>query len=423
VFTFVHAADLHLDSPLKGLEQYEGAPVDEIREATRRSLRNVVQLAIERHVDFVLLAGDLYDGDWKDYHTGLFFVAQMAQLREAGIPVVAISGNHDAANKMTKSLRLPDNVELLSATRPKTATSPRLEQLGVAVHGRSFAKAAEFDNLALAYPEKRAGMFNIGLLHTSLSGIEGHEPYAPCTIDDLRNKGYDYWALGHVHQKLIVCREPCVVFPGNTQGRHIRETGVKGCYLVHVDDRHRVELEFIVTDVFRWERCVIAAAGAKSGEEILESFHAALAQLIAAHTSTPLGVRIDVTGACGAHEQLVTDAAHWVEQLRALALDVGGGSVWVEKVRFHTEPDQAVDTAALADGPLGELLEYLQELRADESQLAGLAGELAELKKKLPDDVLRGDEALALGDPRWLRDMLQSVEPLVIGRLREGQRR
>ncbi|MDX1487962.1 MAG: DNA repair exonuclease, partial [Acidiferrobacterales bacterium] len=119
MFKFIHAADIHLDSPLKGLEQYEGAPVEEIRGATRRALENLVDLAIEREVDFVLIAGDLYDGDWKDHNTGLFFVAQMRRLREAGIPVVMISGNHDAANKMTKSLRLPDNVELLSHARPQ----------------------------------------------------------------------------------------------------------------------------------------------------------------------------------------------------------------------------------------------------------------------------------------------------------------
>jgi DNA repair protein SbcD/Mre11 len=106
---FIHAADIHLDSPLKGLEQYEGAPVDEIRGATRRALENLVDLAIDREVDFLLIAGDLYDGDWKDHNTGLFFVAQMHRLREADIPVVMISGNHDAANKMTRTLRLPDN--------------------------------------------------------------------------------------------------------------------------------------------------------------------------------------------------------------------------------------------------------------------------------------------------------------------------
>ncbi len=182
MFKFIHAADIHLDSPLKGLEQYEGAPVEDIRGATRRALEKLVELAIEREVDFVLIAGDLYDGDWKDHNTGLFFVRQMSYLREANIPVIMINGNHDAANRMTKSLRLPHNVEVLSHTRSQTAKTKKLRELGVAVHGRSFAKAAEYDNLARDYPPKQDGLFNIGLLHTSLAGAEGHEPYAPCTI-------------------------------------------------------------------------------------------------------------------------------------------------------------------------------------------------------------------------------------------------
>ena len=106
---FLHAADIHLDSPLLNLERYEGAPIHEIRNATRRALENLVDLAIQQQVALVLIAGDLYDGDWPDHNTGLFFVGQMRRLREAGIALYMIAGNHDAANKMTRSLRLPDN--------------------------------------------------------------------------------------------------------------------------------------------------------------------------------------------------------------------------------------------------------------------------------------------------------------------------
>ena len=127
MFTFLHAADVHLDSPLKGLERYDGAPVDQIREATRRALENLVALAISRAIDFVLIAGDLYDGDWKDHNTGLFFVAQMSKLHEAGIPVIVVHGNHDAASEMTQKLRLPENVEILSHTMPMTAKSEKLQ--------------------------------------------------------------------------------------------------------------------------------------------------------------------------------------------------------------------------------------------------------------------------------------------------------
>ena len=257
---FIHAADLHLDSPLHGLERYEGAPVDEIRSATRRALENLVALAIEQRVDFVLLAGDQYDGDHDDYRTVLFFTQQMIRLRDADIRVFAITGNHDATSKMTKSLRLPDNVRLLSPKKPETIAP---DDLGVAIHGRGFAKQAEFENFVPDYPAARAGRFNIGLLHTSLDGREGHAAYAPCSVADLRSKGYDYWALGHVHQRQDVAKEPLIVFPGNVQGRHIREAGAKGCMLVTVDEQGRATMEFVALDVFRWAVCDVSADGAE----------------------------------------------------------------------------------------------------------------------------------------------------------------
>ena len=420
MFKFIHVADIHLDSPLKGLEQYEGAPVEEIRGATRRALENLVELAIEREVDFVLIAGDLYDGDWKDHNTGLFFVSQMSRLRQTEIPVVMISGNHDAANKMTKSLRLPDNVELLSHTRPQTAKSGKLRELGVAVHGRSFAKAAEYENLVRDYPERQSGLYNIGLLHTSLAGAEGHEPYAPCTVDELRQKQYDYWALGHVHNREIKCDDPPVVFCGNPQGRHIREVGAKGCYLVSVDDDGRAELDFQPLDVFRWEACDVDMTDAQHADHVLELFAAELSQLTRKHAGIPLAVRVIVTGSTDAHERLVADPVAWTNHLRATALDIAAGSVWIETVKFRTSPPLGRDVATPVDGPIGELVRYVHELRDDELQLAELAEELADLRRKLPDDLTRGEEALVADNPDRLRQWLAEVEPMLLHRLTEA---
>ena len=180
MFRFLHAADIHLDSPLRGLDRYEGAPVDECRGATRRALENLVDGSGER-VAFVAIVGDLYDGDWPDYNTGLFFGKQMVRLRDGGIPVFMIRGNHDAANKMTKDLKLVDNVHVLSSQQAETLV---LEDQGVAIHGQSFPTQAVLTNLARSYPARRKGYFNLGLLHTCVDGREGHEPYAPCSLAD-----------------------------------------------------------------------------------------------------------------------------------------------------------------------------------------------------------------------------------------------
>ncbi|MBS0263446.1 MAG: DNA repair exonuclease [Planctomycetes bacterium] len=417
---FIHAADVHLDSPLKGLEKYPGAPVDEIRGATRRALDNLIDLAIARKVDFVLIAGDLYDGDWKDHNTGLYFVNRMHRLREAGIPVVLISGNHDAANKMTRSLQLPDNVEMLPAGKPGSAKLSRFADLGVAIHGQSFEKAGEFGNLARGYPSKKSGLFNIGLLHTSLDGAEGHEPYAPCTIDDLRQKGYDYWALGHVHNRQICFADPHIVFPGNIQGRHIRENGAKGCYVVTVDAQSTCHLDFVPLDVFRWEICVVDIGQTRQPPEILDRFAIELERLASLHDGVPLAVRIVVTGAAATHEALRADQVRWSNELRASVFSSSSRQVWIEKIKWQTTPRQESGEITDQAGPVGTLQAILEELRNDPAELAGLAEELGDLQRKLPDELTHGEDAMAFNNPDLLRHWLDEVEPLLMSRLREG---
>src|SRR5688572_2073645 len=196
---FLHAADIHLDSPLRGLERYEGAPVEKIRLASRHALENLVALAIEQKADFVLLAGDTFDGDGKDWNTALFFVKQMGRLADANIPVLMISGNHDAISKMTRSVVLPRNVTLLGTNRCETV---RLDELQVAIHGQSFQTAAVPENMVPGYPSAVNNCFNIGLLHTSLDWSGGeHERYAPCKPADLESKEYHYLALEHIHKR------------------------------------------------------------------------------------------------------------------------------------------------------------------------------------------------------------------------------
>lgn len=418
---FLHAADIHLDSPLAGLQRYVGAPVDEIRGATRLALENLVELAIQQSVDFVVVAGDVYDGDWKDHNTGLAFVQQMSRLREADIPVVLISGNHDAANKMTKSLPLPDNVEWLSSKRPQTSRLKKLAELGVAVHGRSFAQAVELDNLAREYPDARSGMFNIGLLHTSLAGADGHEPYAPCSLDDLRQKDYGYWALGHVHARAVVCEDPHIVFSGNLQGRHIRETGPKGCYLVTVDDSGNVQMEFHPLDVFRWDNCRLIVDDARTPDDVLALFSDELPRLLRRHADLPLALRVIVSGRSRAHAALAADLQAWTENLRAVATDASSGRAWIEKIQLQTSAVVDLDREALMDGPIGELLRTLQDLRDDEVQLQELSRELGDLRRKLPPELVRGGNALGLDEPSTMLQWIDEVEPILLQRLLEGR--
>lgn len=413
MFKFLHAADIHLDSPLRGLERYEGAPVDQLRQATRRAFEQLVQLALDERVDFVLIAGDLYDGDWKDYNTGLYLVKQLARLREADLPVFTIAGNHDAANKMTRGLRLPDNVHMLATEFPETCI---LEDIGVAIHGQGFATEAVDDNLAERYPAGTRGYFNIGLMHTCVTGREGHGRYAPCTLGDLLVKRYDYWALGHVHQREALHPEASIIFPGNIQGRHIRETGAKGCMLVTVANGRRPQIDFCPLDVLRWERCVVDADAADSLDAVLDRLADGLRQLRDDSDGRPLAVRVEVFGACPVHDRLLTDPHRLTQEIRAAAFEAGGEEVWVEKVKVRTTPP--VNTAEPpTDGPLGELLGIIEEYGTDADRLQCLRDEWTELRRKLPAELLQGTDALRFDDPAWLRGLLDEVRPMLINRL------
>ena len=225
MFTFVHAADIHLDSPLKGLFPYDGAPdVEEVRGATRHALDNLVGFVLSEKVPLVIIAGDLYDGDWQDFNTPLYFAKQMQRLGEAGVRVAVIRGNHDAANRMTKTLIMPENVKIFKARKPETWKTRRP---GCGHSRPKLCDPGRDGKLGRYLFEPIPSMLNIGVLHCLISGSQGHLPYAPCTLDELAAKGYDYWALGHVHAYVELREQPLIIYSGCSQGRHIRETGPK----------------------------------------------------------------------------------------------------------------------------------------------------------------------------------------------------
>ena len=380
MLTFLHAADIHLDSPLRGLSYYEGAPpIEEIRGATRQALDNLVNFALDEKVNFVLVAGDLYDGDWQDFKTGLYFANQMRNLGEAGIRVAVIRGNHDAANTMTKTLIMPENVKIFSARKPETW---RFEDLGVAIHGQSYANRDVYENLAAAYPDPVPDMLNIGILHCLISGADGHLPYAPCTLDELAAKGYDYWALGHVHKYGVLRKKPHIVYSGCSQGRHIRESGEKGCVLVEVED-DEIRTEFVPLNVLRWTEVKADVSNAQNIEQATIAFGEALSREMSDLNGMNACVRAVLTGRCPAHGRLSLDPEAVSANVRAIASEVSEGKAWIEKVKLQTRPAIDFDSIAQSDTPQGELMRYLKELIGNPQAIEELGLDLTPLKSKL----------------------------------------
>ncbi len=410
-FTFLHAADLHLDSPLKGLESYPDAPVEQIRNASRRALDNLVDLAVEEEAAFVLLSGDVFDGPWRDFNTALFFAQRMGRLREAGIRVFLVTGNHDAASTISKNLSPPDNVRILRQSAPETI---HLQDLGVSIVGQGYAQRDVREDLAAGYPPAQPGCCTIGLLHTALTGRAGHESYAPTRPETLAAKGYAYWALGHVHQREIVSRDPWIVFPGAVQGRHIREDGPKGCCLVRVEDGRIKEVKHQDLDVLRWRLCPIDLGGCDCAEHLWTAVRQELEAALDAAEGRPVAVRLELSGRSPLHTWLHDQAQLIEEECRTRA--VGLGDIWLEQIRLHTRPLYESAAGLDPDAPLARLLQTIQDLHLPNA-CQDQVPELADLLSKLPPEIHGSEAGFDLDDPEGLRQLQDDVKELLLGRL------
>jgi DNA repair exonuclease SbcCD nuclease subunit len=390
---FVHCADLHLDSPLRGLERYEGAPAQDMREATRRSFANVVNLALEREVDFVLIAGDIFDGDWLDFNTGLFFANQLRRLGDADLRAFIVRGNHDAMSKISKAVTLPKNVHVFKPAKPATVID---EDIGFAIHGQSFATGVVTDDLAAQYPDAHSGLLNIGLLHTALVGREGHEPYAPTTPTRLANKGYHYWALGHIHSREIVQKNPWIVFPGNIQGRNARELGPKGCVVVEGDaDEGIRSVEFVATDVARWQCLTIDATDVAHLDDLQAAVQNAVRGTVLESGDRLLALRLSIGGRTPLHGKLAGSPESFRAEVCVWLNEASGGTAWLEKIRLSVSAPLDLSALAGRDDPFGILLRRLDELAADPEALARLAeSALSELEQKIPAELRERDALL-----------------------------
>jgi exonuclease SbcD len=383
-FRFIHTGDIHLDSPLKGLAGQEGPAAERIRTATRAAFENLVTRAIEEDVSFMIIAGDLYDGDWRDYQTGLFFVRQMGRLAQADTPVFLLYGNHDAESQITKRLSLPDNVRVFSSRKPQTLT---LDGYDIALHGQSFRQRDTTENLVPDYPAPVSGAFNIGVLHTGLGGMGGHANYAPCTLDDLVNKGYQYWALAHVHQAAILRENPHIVFCGNLQGRHIRETGAKTAYLVNVEQGEISEISPLDAGVVRWHHLSVPIDGCRELGDIIDRIRAAIDGAVATETGGRLlACRIELTGKGELHGRLVGSTEHLLAECRALALALGDEVAWIERVVISSEPLNVPSAAASGKDALGDLQSFLAQASTDSDLLEQFGSEFGDLIRRLPHE-------------------------------------
>jgi len=393
VIKILHTADVHLDSPLRSLALRDPELRDQVRTATRTSFTRIVDIALAENVAALLIAGDLFDGAERSARTAAFLTLQLERLRERGIRVFYIKGNHDAENPLTGELSLPDNAHVFDGRGGKVQLTD-----GVWVHGVSFAGRHATESLLPKFQAPVKSAVNIAMLHTSLAGAAGHDPYAPCALGDLTAAGFDYWALGHVHRRQVHSQTPWVVMPGTPQGRDIGDPGPKSATLVTIGER--IETEEVPTSVVEFLQLKIDATDIQSDDALRDLLRRTLREVAQSILSDSAVVRIELTGRTPRRWQVLRDQDVWTDTAAQYAREMG--TLWLDKVIFgfsnsaeasHSATDELAgimktirEEPGFSEICRGEIEGILQELppqrRAellpDESALGQLAQRLAE---------------------------------------------
>lgn len=351
-FRFVHTADLHLDSPLRSLALKNPDLAELVRGATRTALARIVDLCLQEGVDALLIAGDLYDGSQTSMNTALYLASELRRLEAAGIRVFLIRGNHDSQSAMTRELTFPANVHVFTGRAKPVLAKSLGDGREVHIHGISFANPHAPDSLLPSFQPPIADAVNIGMLHTSLAGTPGHDPYAPTSVAELARHGFDYWALGHVHMRQVHSESPLIVMPGMPQGRDINEAGPKTVTLVTVGDDGVLEHREHHIGQAVFERVVIDLSGAQDWRQMLEKVGEALSSLRNNAGADHLILRISLTGTTSLAWKLRRDPDFLSAEITNLAAGLSG--CWVEKIDIDCRSMEAGASQAGPD-PVEEL--------------------------------------------------------------------
>jgi len=348
-FRFIHCSDLHIDSPFKGFSRIDPEWAERLRSATLRAFENIVDLAVDEAVDAVVIAGDIFDGADKSLQAQLKFLRALERLTSAGIPVFLAHGNHDPLNSWIETLRWPEGVHVFSGKQVDRVPVEKGGNTLAQIYGISFPKTSVTNNLALKFSRVQEEGFAVGVLHANVGGDANHDNYAPCSIDDLVGTGMDYWALGHIHAHRVLRPEaPAIVYCGNSQGRHVRETGIKGCCLVTLTEMAAPEIRFVATDVLRFAECEVDLSDCDTWDRVLSILRQKGQELLKVGQGRDLVVRVHLAGRTRVHGELQKPDALRDLQDEVLAYFEGETpGLWVELVG---QTQGALDEAQLRQG-------------------------------------------------------------------------
>ncbi len=418
-FSFIHTADLHLDSPFKGISEISSEISSDLTEATFNAFHQIIDLCIEKQVDFLLIVGDVYDGADRSLRAQLRFRDGLKRLSEAEIKAYVVHGNHDPLAGWSANLDWPRNVHIFGGESVEKVSFEKDGEEIAQIYGISFHKRDIKTNLALEYPEKTEnGPFTIGMLHCNVGSDTGHDPYAPCTLENLISKKYDYWALGHIHKKTILNEDnPPIIYPGNPQGLNPKETGVRGCFLVKVDQKGDPSQEFIEVDSIRWFVKELSIDSLYTEQELITEIHNCIEKIREEAEGRSSVCRIILTGRGALHSSIALKGV-LDDILKDLRENEEGEKqfVWIESIEDYTNPEINRKSLLERKDFIGDLLKLFEEFSHDENKMA-------ELKESL-DPLFTspsGRKLLESRDDEHFRDLIKKAETLCLDKLIGGK--
>ncbi len=413
---FIHTADLHLDTPFKGLSHWNSDLASKLKDATFKSFRKIVDLCLQEKIDFLVISGDIFDSENKSLAAQLKFVTELKRLSEKEIPTYFICGNHDPLSSWLEILQLPENVFRFKSTEVERFTYQKSDQPIADIYGISFQNKIVKNNLAHSYQliNSNPSPISIAVLHGTVGTPGPHEDYAPFKIEDITDKGFDYWALGHIHKRQIVQeRNPTIVYPGNSQGRDFGETGTKGCYLIEITQNEAPKIKFVPTHLIRFEEIQVDLTGKDKIDELRDSLQEAITHLDDYEENTNYILRITFKGRSSLHSNLNKPGE--IEQLLELFNEGQlnqSNSIWIDRIDIKTQPNIDIEQIKKGTDFTAEILKSFEKVEANPENLTELIKSMGE---ELSNYQVK-QELIELSDDKY-KEILEKAKWMLLDQL------
>jgi DNA repair exonuclease SbcCD nuclease subunit len=407
---FVHAADLHLDTPFEGIGRTAPHVAEALRDASLEAWDALVRLAIDHRALFLLIAGDIYDGASRGVRAQLRFCRGLERLSDHGIRVFIVHGNHDPLDGWSAIRKWPSGVTVFGSEKVE-AVPVELDGVRVAtVYGVSYPRREVFDNLALRFHRGPEPGLHVGLLHCNVGGHPEHAGYSPCSFDDLHRTGLDYWALGHVHRHQATYEDrQTIVYPGCLQGRSARacDEGPKGAVVLEADDTGVRSMEFVPVDRVRYISTEVDVSDVEDLRALQHLLVQRAAEVRETHRPAGVLVKIMLVGRSEVHRDLSRQGAR-AELLKTVREETTASDplFWLAGLQDRSTLTLDLDAIARRGDFSAELLACSQQLQQDSGRLSAmLAAQLEPLQKAGVPAAIR--EQLEALDPNLVRDATQ----------------